>query len=517
MTRVKKSLKNAWVAVTINISLLLLAFFSRKYCIDFLGENITGLNSTFSDILGFLNLAELGVLSAVAYSLYKPIFEGDRDEVNNIMSILCYIYRIVGCVILGVGTLLAFFLPQIYEDSGVTAEILLTGYFTFLTINLIGYFLNYRQNILVADQRNWVIVSITGINTIVRVVAQILILLYAQISPYEKYLWYLLLELISAFIFSIIINRKVAQLYPWLSSNFKRGRELRANYSHIFSKIRQVFSHKFGDFVLNKSDAFVISIISSSFSAVTIFTNYTLIFSRLSRLCFSAFDNIGAGIGNLIAEGNGQNVYATYRQLNSMFYIIGGVIFICGYHLTPPFIELWLGEGDKFLLDNTLFIFILLNVYISVIRRINELFLNAQGAFGDVFAPWVEAGLNLLISLYFGFKYGIIGVVLGTTVSTLIIGALWKPYYLYKIVFSKNSLRYFGLMLKYLILTASVAYASNYFEKLPIYTTIDSYVDWLLSAAILTISVVLSLIVLFFIFDAYTRKIVYRIFRRVKR
>ena len=399
MSRVKKTIKNGWVAVVMNLLLLLLAFVSRKIFIESLGDNITGLNSTLSDILGFLNLAEMGVLSAVAFSLYKPLYDNDKVEINNVVSLLSYMYRCIGLVVLVAGVVLSLFLPMLFSGKGVDTGSIYVGYYTFLVVNLFSYFLNYKQNILVADQRNWVIVSTLGFVNIVKIIFQVVVLRYMIADTYVKYFCFLALELVFGLIYSAIINRRVSRIYPWLRPSWRQGRELRGQYGSIFKRVKQLFSHKIGNFVLTQTDSVVISVISSSFLAVTVYTNYIIIFSRLTRLFFGAFDNIGAGLGNLIVEGDGKRVFSTYRELNAIFSLIAGVVVICGYYLVDPFIEIWLGEDGKFIIDHAIFVVILFNIYISIIRRVNELFLNAHGLFSDVWAPWVEAILNLTISI----------------------------------------------------------------------------------------------------------------------
>ena len=60
-SRTAKSLKNAKVSFFYYFIFLILSFWSRKVFFDYLGAEITGLESTASNLFGVLNLAELGV------------------------------------------------------------------------------------------------------------------------------------------------------------------------------------------------------------------------------------------------------------------------------------------------------------------------------------------------------------------------------------------------------------------------------------------------------------------------
>ena len=113
-SRVKKTLLNARVNLIFYFLTLALSFFSRKIFLDTLGADFVGLTGTLQNLLGFLNLAELGVGSAIGYLLYKPLYDHDQNKINEIISVMGYLYRWIGLIILAAGILLSFFLPLIF-------------------------------------------------------------------------------------------------------------------------------------------------------------------------------------------------------------------------------------------------------------------------------------------------------------------------------------------------------------------------------------------------------------------
>ena len=134
---------------------LLVAFFTRKVFLDQLGTEFIGLTGTLQSLLGFLNLAELGVGSAIGYVLYKPIFDDDKTKINEIISVFGYLYRCIGFVILGAGIILSVFLPWIFPHTTFSWGVIYLGFYAYLTSSMLGYFVNYRQTLLSADQRNY--------------------------------------------------------------------------------------------------------------------------------------------------------------------------------------------------------------------------------------------------------------------------------------------------------------------------------------------------------------------------
>ena len=171
---------------------MLLAFFSRKVFIDYLGENIVGLNATIINLLGFLNLAELGITSAIATSLYKPLYQNDTNAINDIISIFNYLYRLVGCVILVIGLVATLFIPSIFDDKGIELKYIYAAYFVFFSTNLVSYFISYKQILLTADQKDYIIVTWTKIFNIIKVVLQIIALEGLNLGYYS----WLLIELV---------------------------------------------------------------------------------------------------------------------------------------------------------------------------------------------------------------------------------------------------------------------------------------------------------------------------------
>ena len=86
-SRLRKSLLNARVNLIFYILSLCVSFFSRKIFLSALGDEFMGLSGTLSNLLNFLNLAELGIGTAIGYLLYKPLFADDRQKINEIIAV----------------------------------------------------------------------------------------------------------------------------------------------------------------------------------------------------------------------------------------------------------------------------------------------------------------------------------------------------------------------------------------------------------------------------------------------
>ena len=110
-SRVKKTMLNAKINLICYFASFITAFFTRKILLDNLGAEFIGFTGTVGSLLSFLNLAELGIGTAIGYVLYKPIADGDKFKINEVISVLGYLYRIIGLAILSLGIIGSLFLP----------------------------------------------------------------------------------------------------------------------------------------------------------------------------------------------------------------------------------------------------------------------------------------------------------------------------------------------------------------------------------------------------------------------
>ena len=155
--RVHKSIINAEVNLIFYFLSLFLAFFSRKIFLDCLGAEFIGLTGTLNNILGYLNLAELGISGSVGYLLYKPLQQKNKGEISEILSIFGYLYNWIGFIILFAGLFISAFFPWIFNNTSLGLGIIYFSFFSILGSALIGYFVNYRQILLSADQKNYLV------------------------------------------------------------------------------------------------------------------------------------------------------------------------------------------------------------------------------------------------------------------------------------------------------------------------------------------------------------------------
>ena len=497
-SRVKKSLLNARVNLIFYFLTLILSFFSRKIFLDTLGADFVGLTGTLQNLLGFLNLAELGIGSAIGYVLYKPLFEHDEGKINEIISVFGYLYRWIGFIILGAGIVLACFLPLIFPNTQFEMGVIFFAYFAFLASSLIGYFANYKQTLLGADQKNYVVTAYFQTATIVKTLIQMASAYYTG----SYYLW-VAIELTFGIIYSFILNWKIRQVYPWLRSEVRLGKQLFKKYPEVMKYTKQLFVHQIASFVQFQTTPFL-TYAFVSLQMVAYYGNYTIIIDKLFFLMNAVLGSVSAGIGNLVAEGNKTKIKDVFWELVTIRFFVAGFIFFSLITLLEPFIILWIGKS--YVLSNSILILALINIYVIIIHGCLGQFLRGYGLFSDVWAPIVQSLIFLTIAIAGGYLYGLYGILCASIISIFLINGVWESYFLYKRGFKDPVIEYWLNWSIFMGINIA-SFMISWFIIQGIDFKIESFIDWIIYACIVLPIYIVVNILLTALFNGNSKKV----------
>ena len=494
-SRVKKTLLNAKVNLTFYFLSLIVSFVSRKIFIDALGVEFFGLIATLQGFLGFLSLLELGIGQSIGFALYKPLFDNDRKQINEIVSVLGYLYYIVGMIILGGGIVASLFFPLIFAGESHSLLLVYTLFYSFLGATLLSYFVNYRQSLLGADQRYYVVSAYTQGTSLICTVIQIAVIFYTS----NPYLW-ILISIITSIINSIFINWKINKQYPWLQTGIRLGRQKYKDYPDIIKKTKQLFVHKIATFVQYRIQPLIMYAFAP-LKSIGMYDNYSLVTARITDVVNQALNGSTASVGNLIAEGNKANILKVYWELSSFRFLAAGVFAFCVWNLTEAFITLWL--GPEMVMSNMLLALIVANMFIRQVRNTTDMFIAGHGLFRDVWAPITEMSLSVIIAVVGGIIWGLEGVLLGPLVSLIIIVGIWKPYFLFTHGIKESVWTYWFNFARYMLCFAA-AFAICQFTVIATLTInpASGFLSWIIYALIIGITFLLVYSILLYMFSA---------------
>ncbi|MDD2797087.1 MAG: sugar transporter [Bacteroidales bacterium] len=478
MSRQQKSAHNAVINIAFFAINIIMAFFSRKIFLENLGIPFIGLSATLQNFIGFLNLAELGITTAIAVILYKPILSNDKTAINEIITLLKIYYKRIGIILLICGIFLSLFFYKIFEKSEIPIEQIYLGYFAFLTSSLLGYFNNYKQVLLTADQRNYEIVKIYNSFFILKTILQIITTIY-----FKSIVMWFLFEYIMGISYTLALNRRIKKIYPWLSLNFDLSSiELVKKYPELKKMIKNLFIHKISGFIAQQSSQLIIFGILN-ITTVAFYNNYLLIISKAQSLVNNFLGiSMSASVGNLVAEGDKIKTLNVFWELYSLRFLFGSITaFLLLIH-TTPFISVWL--GSKYTLSQSVIIFMILNSFVMIIRTTVDDFISAHGLFNDIWAPITEMILNIILSISFGLIWGLSGILCAFIISMFFIVLLWKPYFLFKYGMKERIRHYYFTFIKYIIIIVLSMFISYQIGSYFLSTPLTDYKNIIISLTI---------------------------------
>lgn len=492
-SRTTQSVKNAGVNVIFFAIQIIVGFWSRKVFYDYLGSEVLGLDTTAQSLFEFLNIAESGVGTAVAYFLYAPLYKKDTLTINDIVTLHGWIYRRIATLILTVSLLMMLFFPLIFSNITVPIWYAYATFTVLLFGNMLGYYVNYRQSLLTADQKQYKVTKATLTSNIALKVALILYLPYSK----HPFLFYLVTTIVGYVAGSVWLNRVISCEYPWLKPSKMSGKELLKKYTEVFEKTKQLFVHKIGSFIVFYCTPLIMYFFSS-LTIVAYYGNYQAVIDKSKSLMNHAFSGTVAGVGNLIASNDYERMIKVFWELtDSRFFMSTSLVLILAL-ITEPFISLWL--SPTYLLSKPLLLLILAKVWLYLNRSVIDNYKEGFGLFSDVWAPIAEGAVNLSVSVIGGFLWGIEGVLLGGIVSDVVIVYGWRPYFLFSKGLRKSYVKEFLCpylrRLAIVLFFATILYVTLAYALPPV----GSFSTLLVHAIVLTIVVVTYMYIILYLF-----------------
>jgi O-antigen/teichoic acid export membrane protein len=458
---------NIKVGMLFYVLSLFLAFFSRKIFLDCLGAEFIGLTGVLMNIMSYLNVAELGIGTSITFFLYKPLQQDDHDKLNEIMSILAYLYRCIGFIIGGIGFIVSLSFPFFFGQLSFSLILVYFAFYSFVAMSMAGYLINYRQLLVSANQKQYVVNGYFQTIAIAQSLTQILLAYFYQ----NLYLW-VVVGLVYTVIGCIVFNQRINKEYPWLKIDLKMGREKLKTYPEILRKTRQIFIQRLKDLLLYKSDELLVAI----FGGVVLsafYGNYLILLNKVNYMVNILSDGLNAGIGNLIAEGNKKNTMKVFWELTAIRFFIAGIVIFGFLLFLQPFIVCWL--GPQYRLSDLIIYLLLFNLFIRLSRTVVGMFISASGLYHDVWAAWTELFLNLIITICLAPWMGIAGILLGKILSVFYFAVFWRPYFLFRQGLHEPVSTYWKGMAPYYLIFFLFAAIATVLKEMVIDPQVDSW------------------------------------------
>lgn len=417
--RVQNAVRGIGAGVINNILTVLLPFVTRTVIIYTLGIQYAGLSSLFSSVISILNISELGIGSAISYSMYRPLQEGDDAKVCALLAFYCKCYRIIGVLTLLVGLVFLPFLDKLVAGDYPPNINLYILYLVYLFNNVLGYFLfAYKKVILSANQRYDVEVNISSICTIMQNILQIFLLLLVR-NYYMYVIVIPFITLVGNIISSCIAGKMFPQFFCYGKIEWEQLRDILRNVGGIVCT-------KVSSTVFLSVD----NIIVSAFLGLTVlavYGNYYYVISCLLGIFAVIHNSIRPVVGNCLITDSREKLYenfTTYQFLYMWFAAWATTCLICMYQ---NFEYLWGGSDN--ILPIKVVLLLVVSFYIGKMGALQEVYLEAAGIYWErKYIPLIAAALNLTLNIILVQRIGLYGVIFSTLISHVFITTPCNAY-----------------------------------------------------------------------------------------
>lgn len=435
MKRIENSIKNFAVASLGQIITIILGFVSRSLFLMILSIDYLGASSLFSNILTLLSFAELGVGTAIVYSLYKPLAEKNNQEILAMMSLYKRAYRIIGTAVIVVGCALIPFLDFFVPDrKGI--ENLEWIFFLYVINTASSYFFVYNRSLITADQNEYKLFRIDLIFKIITILFPITGLFITK-----NYFVFLIVQIILSVTGNFIILLKVQKEYPILLSKDKPPLDSKVKKA-ITKNVSALLIYKLANVITAGTGNILLSHFFG-LAVVGLYSNYYLIISYANSIIMQGLKSITASIGNVVATESNEKKYEVFNTIFFVNFWTNCFTSICFFMLTSPFITLWL--GNKYVMSEWVIIPICLSSYQLGIQNATSSFRDAEGLFWQgKLRPLAQAIFNIfLATLFYYLTKSVASIFWGTVASRLITVVWFDPYIVYKHSLNRSVREYF--------------------------------------------------------------------------
>lgn len=432
-SRFNNSARNAAFSMVAQVLTIILNIIGRRVFVTILDAKYLGISTAFSSVLSVLSLAELGVGTAIIYSLYKPITEHDETKICSLMGLYRKVYWTVGIFILVVGAALTPFLDFFVQEMPDIPHIRLI-YILLVIQTASAYFFNYKTNFLSATQQGYITQKYQMVISAVQLALQIGSLLITR-----NYFAYLILGIALPLLRNVLVSKRVDSMYPFIKS--KPERLDKAETNKIKKNVFALFLYKISNTLSTTIDTILISKMLGVVE-VAIYSNYHFIINYSDLLFVNVLGTITPSIGNLMTTDDIEKKKIFFSTLQMLYMWVATYLAVGLVVLFNPLIKIWLGED--YLFPESIVIALVISITLTNFQRPCSLMRDANGLFWyGKLRPLAMAIINLVTSIILTRMFGTIGVVIGTCISKVTTFVWYDPYIVFKHTLESGMKQYF--------------------------------------------------------------------------
>ncbi len=499
LSRSKKLLLNTSTSVIYQVVSVVCGLIVPKIFIEYYGSAVNGLVSSIAQFLNFITLLELGVGAVVQSALYKPLADKNKTEISKIIVSSEKFFKRIAYIFAVYIAGLVIFYPMTVKDQydwGFTAVLILV-----ISISTFAqyYFGITYQMLLNADQCAYIQFTVQTVTLILNAVATVVMaVLGADV---------IVLKLTTSLIF--LLRPIVFTVYA--KKHYDIDKKIKFTDEPIKQKWNGLAQH-LASVVLNSTDVVVLTLFST-LENVSIYQVYHSVVNGIKLLVTTFTNSVQATIGDMIAREEHETLDNFFSHFEWLIHTIVTLLFTCTGILILPFIQIYTANvTDVNYYLPAFAVLITLGTACYCLRLPYNIVVLAAGHYKQTQASAIiEAIINIVVSVVFVIKFGIIGVAIGKPVAMLY-RTVYFVFYLKKNIMTRK-VRYFFLHCVADIVTVLLSVLATSFITLSEVT----FTAWIFMAVkVGLICVVVTLVVNLLFYFKQVKSLVNKVLRRRK-
>ena len=483
----KKVAINTFSGLTYQVIAICAGLVLPRLILSYYGSSVNGLANSITTLLNFLTLMEMGIGAVIQTALYKPIVEKDYETLSRIISYSRKFFRIIA-IAFALYTIVLCVLYPFYVQKDFEFFFTMSLIATMSINSLSQYLFGIVDSLLLeADQKGYINNFLQAAVILVGTVVSSLVIIAGGSIQIVKLSYVLIL----------LFRPIFARFYVRKHFPIKR---VKADSSVLPQKWNGIAQHV-ATFVLDSTDIIVLTIFSNLIS-VSIYSVYYLVCHSLRLLMCSLTNGIMAYYGNLYASNKIDKLNKEFEKYTFIIQFFTNVVFSVAIVMIVPFVALYTKGVNDANYSQLLFGILLCSSQAYFChRRCFIMLTNACNKYKETQASaFIEAGINITVSIVLVIFFGLIGVAIGT-LCAMMFRTIYLSLYFSKRVINRSITKSIRENL-----IAVVSYIVFGFVALLIVNKIafSSYLVWAICAVIITLCsfFVLSLLNVLFNFEA---------------
>ena len=443
-----KTFVNVFLSILLQVVTIICGFITPRLILSTFGSEVNGLVNSITQFLSYVMLFEGGLNAVVLAGLYKPVHDNNYEKMSAIVAASNKFYNKLTILFVCYTAVLSILYP-LFVNSGFSMACVSTLTWILSIYMLSQYCLALTAKTFLKAKQKVGFISLIQILVIVlnTILTVVVIKLYPDIH---------IVKLISSLAFvlqPIVLNRYIDKHYV-LDKNAAPDNKAMEQRWNGFGINTAAFIHD--------NTAIVILTIFATLTDVSVFSVYILVTTGMKRLIQSISAGIVPKLGNDYVSDNKLKFNKTFGLYEFIIFFSTFFLFTVGSLVITPFVLLYTqgivdADYNQVVLGWALIvaegIFCLREPYVNMAYSANRFKYIQKYAY-------IEAALNILVSLLLVKKLGFVGVACGT-----ITGMTYRT--IMQVLYLKNNVLCRGCMavVRHLLLFGSAAFISILLSK----------------------------------------------------